>query len=271
MKTLIHIAALLAVLAADAQLGSSYMLEYQTNFTVKAHKRMVATASGDTEKAPNVLHDHGGVLVSTATAAALEQAAANVGGVAAAYRAGFAQGTNELHTALTTSVNSGTVVRLEFPLARTDTRATMMYVPKQEYVGGYDYFYVHFTRPLGITPVIEVPYVWESGMTTNRVAGTWKFSGSDWTNVYSVTVGGIAYTNCHLLRASRPVAVSGAPLFYNPNGKFGKEGVGVNWGNIVLTVDGRPTYSGSLTNTADHTFMDIFNGAILEPGIQEYE
>lgn len=234
--------------------------------TNRAWVRHVVTATG---RDFATLRDKMGTFASAADVAALHETTEHLGEIEAAWSNGFARGHADLQSRLSQTPTNGIMVGLQFPPpSDASRRALEMYVVGTTYEGGYDYFLVNFSRPLSVKPNIEVPYVWNGGFTTNRVAGTWDFDTFRWTNVVSLAQNGIAYTNVHTLRVERPAALAGVPCNLNPHGLFGRRGTGVTWGNIVLTVNGRPTYSGTLTNAAAGTFMHVYNGAILAPGIQ---
>lgn len=257
----------LAALAQTVASASGTNVVYTSGVvTNRAWVRHVATATG---RDFATLRDRTGTFASAADVAALRATTERLGEIEAAWSNGFARGHAELQSRLSQTPTDGVMLGLQFPPPPdASRRALEMYVVGTAYDGGYDYFLVNFSRPLSVKPNIEVPYVWNGGFTTNRVAGTWDFGASRWTNVVSLAQSGIAYTNVHTLRVERPAALAGVPCNLNPHVLFGRRGAGVTWGSIVLTVNGRPTYGGTLTNAADGTFMQIYNGAILAPGIQ---
>ena len=266
------IAIIASPLAVFAQLSASATgstnLVYSSNVaTNNAWEKHVVTATGPDY---SILRDKAGKFASVAEIAAAYEVTEHIDDVEQGWADGFERGCAELREKMSHTPTNGIMIGLQFQLPQSHPRnALEIYVAGHMYSEGYDYLFVHFSNPLSVKPVMEVPYVWNGGFTTNRVGGSWSFGNSTWTNVYTVSQNEIAYTNCHIMRVKRPAALLGVPCNLNPHGLFGRHGDGVTWGNIVLTVNGQPTFTGILTNTTDNTFMQISNGAILLPGIQE--
>lgn len=268
--------AVLAPFAAFAQLGAdrgSVIVESVSNVQTNwSFGKDIVTETED-----GGLMDRRKVLVSAADAAAEAETAESVGRVSKAWAEGFARGTNELHAALYNLPTNGILVGLRFPLIPQTSRRFDIYVASNHYdsVAHRDELYVYFGQSFTNPPTMTVPYVWNSGMTTQRVAGVWTRAGTSdrYTNVWNVVeqlkAGPVTYP-CHRLFVLRPPDLWGLPLNLNPHGRWGGPD-GVAFGSYLLTVGGRPTFTGTVTNLEEGVVATFDNGAFvgLEPIKQE--
>ena len=261
----------LVSVAQDKSLGAvnyNYFSEVKDN---PAWMKDVITAEGDDF---GTLKDRQGVLAPKQSAVALEIATSNLTEVAQAYSNGFERGIANLVDATNNIPKSGFTFGLVVPLVPSASRTAIEgFVVDTEYdsENNTDILTIHFTQSLAIEPVIEVPYVSDSGMTTNRVKGSFRttdYAGSHWTNKTTRVLGpdGIEYDNCHKCYVRRPTTLQGMTAWFKTNVRWGSETTGIDYGNIVHLAFGEPLFNGTLTNTVDNTYVVIKDGAIMAPG-----
>lgn len=283
MRCVVFIMALFGAFhAVDAQLLSgvktnkTYISSVVTN---KPWVKHIVSELLDGEMGP-VLKDKAGAFVSAANLAALGVAVEDSHRVYDAWMEGFQRGCEELHSKIGQSPTSGAFLKLIFPLVPDATRKSVdIFVVSNEYdvAKNRDTMWIYCNRTLPMEPVVEVPYVYESGFTTNRVTGT--FSPADvprahWTNTVTITRFGQTYKDCHVLYAVRPGNLAEYPCRLNRHGKWGRTGDGFEWGMIGVTVDGIPTLTKELTNTVQKKVMVFSNGGltgIIDPNAEVQE
>lgn len=227
-----------------------------------------------TETEDGQLRDKARVLASSAQAAAEEETAAGVGRVAVAWRQGFSNGVESLRASLSNVPKTGKFISLKFPLVPMTSRRFDIYVASNSYssASNEDILYIYFGQSFTNAPTMMVPYVWESGFTTNRVAGSWTKTGTSdhFTNTYDVVLhrtssADVHYT-CHKLYVKRPESLRGIPCNLNPHGKWGGPD-GVAFGSYLLTVTEEgvtyPTFTGPVTNSEAGVVALFDNGAFL--------
>lgn len=283
MRFAVFFAALLcAVLPAVAQstvaVGTNkvYMSGVVTNRTWTKH---VITEFIEGGAAP-VLKDKAGKFVSAANLTALGLAVEDSGKVYDAWIEGFRRGCEELSSKIGQTPTSGAFLKFVFPLVPDATRRSVdIFVVSNEYdvAKNRDRMWIYCNRELPMEPVVEVPYVYESGFTTNRVKGTFSpsdVSGAHWTNTVTVTRFGHTYRDCRVLYATRPADLANYPCRLNRHGKWGRTGDGFEWGSVGVTVNGIPTLTAELTNTVQNKVMVFTNGGltgIVNPEEKESE
>lgn len=219
------------------------------------------------------LLDRREAFVSAANLAALGVAVSDSHRVSDAWMRGFSQGTNMLSEAMSNYVaRGGTFMKLTYPLMPSVTRRSVdVFVVSNTYdsVRNRDCLWIYFSRELPMKPSMSLPYVSESGFTTNRVAGTFSVqdvAGSHWTNAVTVTrfrddLGNpIVYEKCHPCWFMRPASLKDVPIFLYRHGAFGSRESGLEWGSLAVTVDGTPTITGEVTNAVEGTVAVFSNG-----------
>ena len=245
---------------------------YSEEFLSPAWEKNIITADG-----PDFsnLRDRSGSLVAKQEAVAESIAVSNLTQIALAYNNGFQSGITNLVSATNGMPRSGMTIGLVIPLEISEQRTAIEgFIAAQEYNREFntDILTIHFTRSLAVQPKIACPYITDGGMTTNTIEGTFRntnFSGSNWTNVYTVTVGETTYENCHKLYVTRPLSMYDATVWFNTNVRWGTND-GIEYGIIVHTAYGEPLFSGTLTNYVDRTYVVIKDGAIMNPGFISY-
>ena len=217
--------------------------------------------NGETE-----LKDKAGAFVSEANLAAMKVAVEDSKRVYDAWIRGFEQGCEELRSKIGQSPTSGMFLKLMFPYVPDSTRKSVdIFVVSNHYdtVKNRDVMWIYCNRELPMEPIVEIPYVYESGFTTNRVVGTFEpkdVAKAHWTNTVTISRFGYEYKNCHVLYANRPADLANYPCRLNRNGLWGKTGGGFDWGMIGVTVEGVPTLTAELTNTVQNKVVVFSNG-----------
>ena len=267
----ICLGSLMAAPTAFGQLEStrSTVYDYYSEEKVNpAWEKDIITADGPNH---SNLRDRKGALASKQSAVALGIAISNLTKVAESYNQGFQTGIANLVAATNDMPKNGITIGLVIPLEISETRTAIEgFIVAQEYSSAYntDILTIHFTQSLVVQPKIVCPYVTDGGMTTNNLDGSFKdsnFPGSNWTNVFSVTLGDTEYENCHKCYVPRLAWMQDATVWFDTAVKWGTDR-GVDYGNIVHTAFGEELFSGTLTNFNNHTYVEIKDGAILGDG-----
>lgn len=273
MRSVAFIAAALAAASASAQLGAggSTIIESVTG----VHTNFSWVKDVVTETADGALMDMQGVLATVADTEAETYTSERLGRIAGAWSKGFSEGAEALSATLSNVPRTGRFVELRFPVLPQTSRPFDIYVASNHYdsASNEDTLYVYFGQSFTNAPKLTVPYVWESGMTTQRVNGTWNKSGTTdhWTNTYDVAVErrstAAVHYPCHRLHVKRPTALRGVPLNLDPHGVWGGPD-GVAFGSTMLTVtmdvDGLyTTYTGPVTNSEAGVVAWFDNGAFM--------
>ena len=253
----------LAPLIAFAQLGADraatnrvFQSEEIVNEAWKKH--IVTELLG--EGARPELKDRMGAFVSAANLSALGVAAESAAEVAEAWMQGFGIGTQQLMQAVANSPTNGTWVKLCYPLEPSAARRCVdIFVVSNEYdsAKNRDEMWIYTSRELPMKPIVQIPYVSESGLTVEYVKGQATVNdvaGWGWTNTLDITRFGYTYAKCHRMWFVRPAALKDVPVFLNRHGSFGVKDVGFEWGSIFVTVTlpGQlpvMTYTGEITNS----------------------
>lgn len=253
------------MLGADRSIVAESVSNVHTNYSWE--KNVV------TETADGQLRDKQGALASAADAAAQAETVKNVGNVANAWRIGFSNGVASVAATLADIPKNGRFIRLEFPLIPQTSRKFDIFVASNSYnsVANEDVMWIYFGQSFTNPPTMTVPYVYESGMTTQRVVGAWKKAGTTdhFTNVVNITrtISGEHVTYpCHKMYVKRPDALANVPCNLNPHGVWGTP-EGITFGSYLLNVivDGTsyPTWTGQITNTTEGVIAIFDNGAFL--------
>lgn len=265
--------AFIAPLVAFAQLGAdrSIVAESVSNVHTNYSWKKDVVAEDEYDK----LIDRQRVLASAARVAAEAETVSGMERLATSWKNGFSNGVETLSASLSNVPRTGRFICLKFPLIPQTSRKFDIYVASNYYdsASNEDIMFVHFGQSFTNQPSMVVPYVWESGMTTQRVAATWIKSGTsdNWTNTYDIVQGrsgeqDIHYT-CHKLHCKRPTAIKDVPCNLNPHGVWGGPD-GMNFGSYLLNViDGDnvyPAYTGSVTNQEAGVVAVFDNGALKE-------
>lgn len=270
-RVAIAVAAMLAaqtyaqMLGADRSIVAESVSNVHTNYSWE--KNVV------TETADGQLRDKQRALASAADAAAQAETVKSVGNVAKAWRTGFSNGVASVAAALANIPKNGRFIRLEFPLIPQTSRKFDIFVVSNSYnsAANEDTMWIYFGQSFTNAPTMTVPFVYESGMTTQRVVGAWKKAGTSdhFTNVVNITrvISGESVTYpCHKLYVKRPDVLANVPCNLFPHGVWGTP-EGVTFGSYLLNVviDGTtyPTWTGQITNVTEGVVAIFDNGAFL--------
>ena len=255
-----------AVSFAQLTAGIETNVVYESQIiTNNAWMKHLVTELIENGKAPE-LKDRAKAFVSAANLAAMKVAVEDSKRVYDAWIRGFEQGCEELRSKIGQSPTSGMFLKLMFPYVPDSTRKTVdIFVVSNHYdtVKNRDVMWIYCNRELPMEPIVEIPYVYESGFTTNRVVGTFEpkdVAKAHWTNTVTISRFGYEYKNCHVLYANRPANLANYPCRLNRNGLWGKTGGGFDWGMIGVTVEGVPTLTAELTNTVQNKVVVFSNG-----------
>ena len=113
--------------------------------------------------------------------------------------------------------------------------------------GTNDVAWYYSSYALSAMPHIQRRYYGET--QTTFVEGEWI----DWKND-SITTNG--YPNCKRVKFVRPEFARGVTLVPNPHAKIGSPNGGFDFGNAVVTVNGRLTFTGYVTNGTKRIYFD---------------
>ena len=268
------LAAALAATTADAQglLGASS--KTNVTYTSQSKENRARVKHLVLERGDGSLHDKTGTFAEAADIAALHEVTEHIDEIEDAWSEGFARGYAELQSALANLPTNGITLGLRFPLDPEGRDRLDIYVATNYYdrTKNQDHLWVWFSKEVALKPTMVVPYIYNGGFTTNRVTGTWKNWGNS-NEVMTVrsTVGDqdFVYTGCKELIVQRPPEIQGVLADLNPHGRFGSGHDGVNWGSMILSLNGNITHTGEITNTlitATHpvpTYIKTNNGGIV--------
>ena len=226
------------------------------------------------ERGDGALFDKTGTFAEAADIAALHEVTEHISEIEDAWSEGFARGYAELQSALANLPTNGVTLGLRFPLNPEGRDRLDIYVATNYYdrTNNQDHLWVWFSKEVALKPTMVIPYIYNGGFTTNRVTGTWKNWGNS-NEVMTVRskVGDqdFVYTGCKELIVQRPPEIQGVLADLNPHGRFGSGQDGVNWGSMILSLNGNITHTGEITNTlitATHpvpTYIKTNNGGIV--------
>ena len=213
-----------------------------------AWKRQVVMKSGATGE---IMNDDGKVGDAAESAAAGEAAdrAAEVGEAAKAAM------TNALELLNTAAQGAATnSIGLAFVIAPETSRTNLTaFVVKTETAGQIDTQWVWYNVKLDLEPTRFVVYSTYDRAATNKV--TWV----DWTNTVTITQNGRTWEGCHVCWVQRPEWAQGKTCLDLPNDTLGGPS-GFDFGDLLLTMDGAPLYTGFVTNGLTGAVIYFNNG-----------
>lgn len=138
-------------------------------------------------------------------------------------------------------------------ISRTNLTA---YVVKTETDGTNDTQYVWYNRRLDLEPSRFLVYESFGYAATNKV--TWL----NWTNTVTVVKNGRTWEGCHVCTVARPSWAVGSACLDLPNDRLGGAS-GFDFGDMLLTMDGEPLYTGFVTNGITGAVLYFDNGFCL--------
>lgn len=233
-------------LAQDRASGTNIVIVSETVEEL-AWRRQVVMQDGE----GRIFNDSGKVGSAAETAAAGEAAehAAEISDAANVAMTNALQMLKDASAdAATNAIGLALVVLPE--TSRTNLTA---YVVKTESDGTTDTQWVWFNRQIDLEPNRFVVYETHDRAATNKV--TW----TDWTNVVTVTHNGRMWEGCHVCTVARPAWAQGVACLDLPNETFGGSG-GFDFGDLLLTMEGVPLYTGFVTNGVTGAVLYFDNG-----------
>lgn len=233
--------------AQDRAAGTNIVI---TSATIEepAWKRQVVMKSGATGE---IFNDAGRVGSAARTAAAGE-AADHAADISDAANVAM---TNAVRILTDASANAATnAIALSLVVLPETSRTNLTaYVVKTESDGVTDTQWVWFNRQIDLEPNRYVVYQTYDRAATNKVEWT------AWTNAVTVTHNGRTWEGCRVCTVTRPTWAQGAACLDLPNERFGGPS-GFDFGDLLLTMDDEPLFTGLVTNGVTGAVLYFDNG-----------
>ncbi len=250
MRAAVAILAVALPFVSIAQLGAAAATNRVYTSAVyeePAWKRQVVMQDG----AGRIFNDSRAVGNGAESAAAGEAAehAAEIGDAA---HTSMTNSLRELEAAQSHAATNAIAFALVIPPETSRTNLTA-YVVKTETDGVTDTQWVWYNRKIDLAPNRYVVYQTFDAAATNKVE--WV----NWTNAVTVTHNGRTWQGCHVCTVRRPTWAQGATCLDNPNDTLGGP-QGFDFGDLLITVAGRPTYTGFVTNGVTGAVLYFGNG-----------
>lgn len=246
------LAAILAATTARAQLfadrGATNIVIVSGTIEEPAWKRQVVMKNGATGE---IMNDGGKVGRAAESAAAGEAAerAAEIG------EAANVAMTNALQTLVTAQTGAATnAIALALVVMPETSRSNLTaYVVKTTTAGAVDTQWVWYNRQLDLAPNRYVVYETHDRAATNKVK--WV----DWQTTETITHNGRTWEGCHRCTVTRPTWAQGVTCLDLPNDRLGGP-TGFDFGDMLVTIDGVPAYTGFVTNGVTGAVLYFDNG-----------
>ena len=239
-------AAAIAAAAQDRATGTNVVIVSGT-VEEPAWKRHVVMQDG-----AGLIFNDGGTVGSAAESAAAGEAAEHAAEISDAANVAM---TNAMRVLTDASANAATnAVGLALVVMPETSRTNLTaYVVKTETDGVTDTQWVWYNRQIDLAPNRFVVYEKHDRAATNKV--TW----ANWTNAVTVVHNGRTWEGCHVCTVVRPDWAQGVSCLDLPNETFGGPG-GFDFGDLLLTMDGGPLYTGYVTNCMTGAVLYFDNG-----------
>lgn len=233
-------------IAQDRAAGTNIVIVSET-IEEPAWRRQVVMQNGEGQ-----IFNDSGTVGSAAESAAAGEAAEHAAEISDAANIAM---TNALQMLVETSANAATnAIGLALVVMPETSRTNLTaYVVKTESDGVTDTQWVWFNRQIDLEPNRFVVYETHDRAATNKV--TW----TDWTNAVTVTHNGRTWEGCHVCTVVRPAWAQGVSCLDLPNEIFGGS-AGFDFGDLLLTMDGVPLYTGFITNGLTGAVLYFDNG-----------
>lgn len=260
-SVLLAFAAFLFFMAAGADTGSGEISTpeasaatnlYLVSDTVtgKAWTRQTVMATPS-----NTVMDLSGVFVGAAEAAVHSNEAERIVAVSQAAIEGVRGSFKSLYAVTQNVAKTAYHVAMVIPPAEGGA-SLQGFVVKEETDGMTDTQWVWYSHDLPVPPVRYVEYVTPQGRFSQNVKwDSWSAAGEN------LTVNGRTWKGCHRCTLVRPQSVRGLPVLTRQNEYFGGEH-GFDFGAALVTVGGRPTRTGVVTNDVTGEIWRFDNGAL---------
>lgn len=266
MRAVFNLLAICLSFAALATNGVEIAAAIKTNLVIKSD---TVESLGWTRQAvmvtpSNRVMDPSGKLVEAADVAVLSNEAERVSAVSDAAVEGMRSAFAALY-AVTGNVPD-VAYHVAVTLPPSDAPASLQgYVVKDETDGLVDTQWVWYSQSLAAPPVRRVEYTTPSGVFSQPV--TWI----DWNNAgETVTANGCTWNGCHRCEVVRPVAAWDLPALTRKNEIFGGSG-GFDFGEALVTVSGKATYTGVVTNDVTGEVLKFDNGVLKKGAAKNAE
>lgn len=250
MKRAFLVLAALAALAATAEddraLGTNITITSEIT-TERAWARRVVMQ----DEEGGFLND-GGTVGDAATAAANGAAATAAAAICEASNTAMTNAMSSLDAASASAATDA--LSLALVVAPDAARSNLTaYVVKTATDGTNDTQWVWYNREISCAPNRFVAYETYDKAATNKVVWT------DWTNAVTVVQNGRTWEGCHVCTVTRPTWAVGVPCLDIKNDIFGGP-AGFDFGDVLLTCNGVPLYTGMITNAATGQVAYFDNG-----------
>ena len=232
--------------AQDRASGTNIVITSQT-IEEPAWKRQVVMQNG----AGRIIND-GGKVGSAAESAAAGEAAVRAAEISDAARVAMSNSLVVLDSASSSAATNAIALALVV-LPETSRTNLTAYVVKTETDGVTDTQWVWYNRQLTLAPNRFVVYQTHDRAATNKVE--WI----SWTNTVTVTHNGRTWDGCHVCTIPRPTWAVGISCLDLPNDTLGGA-AGFDFGDMLLTMDGEPLYTGFVTNGVTGEVLYFDNG-----------
>lgn len=203
----------------------------------------------------NRVKDLSGKIVEAAEASVQSNEAERISAVADAAVAGMRDAFGALYAV--TGMVSDVAYHVAVTLPPGDAPASLMgYVVKEESDGVTDVQWVWYSHALAAPPVRRIEYTTPSGTISQGVTWIgWKNEGE------TITANGRTWKGCHKCECVRPAAARNLPALTRKNDIFGGSG-GFDFGAALVTVGGKATYTGVVTNDVTGEILRFDNGVL---------
>lgn len=205
----------------------------------------------------NTIKDLSGVFVAAAEAEVQSNEAERVTAVSAAAIEGMRTSFAALY-AVTGNINR-TAYHVALSIPPQEGGASLQgYVVQESTDGVTDTQWVWYSHALPVAPVRYVAYTTPGGTYNQSVDwGDWTAEGTN------ITVNGRTWTGCHRCTITRPQSARNIPGLTGHNERLGGPN-GFDFGAAIVTVGGRPTRTGAVTNDITGEVIWFDNGFFMK-------
>lgn len=203
----------------------------------------------------NRVMDLSGKLVEAADVAVLSNEAERVSAVSDAAVEGMRSAFAALYAVTGNIPDVAYHVAVTLPPAEAPA-SLMGYVVKEETDGVTDVQWVWYSHTLAAPPVRRIEYTTSAGTISQPVTWIgWKNEGE------TVTANGRTWKGCHKCECVRPASARNVPALSRKNEIFGGVG-GFDFGSALVTVSGKATFTGIITNDVTGEVLRFDNGVL---------
>lgn len=202
----------------------------------------------------NTIKDLSGVFVEAAEAAVHSNEAARIEAVSAAAIEGMRNAFAALYAVTGNIKRTAHHIALVVPPSEAPS-SLQGFVVKETTDGVTDTQWVWYSHILPTAPVRRVVYTTPAGKFSQAAKWeNWSKDGED-----MLAVDGRVWRGCHKCTITRPEAARRIPALSRQNERFGGAD-GFDFGAALVTVGGRPTFTGTITNDITGEVVRFDNG-----------